>query len=164
MEKKVYGTILNKKITNLLVFKKWREALGNQLEFILSGSPPMQTRLIRVFTTANIPVFEGYGMTETSPAISVTNFKNNRFKIGTVGKVLESLEVKIAKDGEILVKGENVMLGYYKNQELTNKVIKNGFMHTGDIGTIDADGFLKITDRKKKFLKLLEENILRLLL
>ncbi len=141
------------KIANLLVFKKWRKALGNQLEFMLSGSAPMQTRLIRVFTAANIPVFEGYGMTETSPAISVTNMKERRFKIGTVGKILESLEVKIAEDGEILVKGENVMLGYYKNQELTNNVIKNGFMHTGDIGTIDEDGFLKITDRKKEIFK-----------
>ncbi|OSY89505.1 AMP-dependent synthetase [Tenacibaculum holothuriorum] len=140
-------------IARKLVFKKWREALGNHLEFMLAGSAPMQPRLIRMFTAAGIPVYEGYGMTETSPAITVNDLRNNGFKIGTVGRVLDDVEVKIAEDGEILVKGSIVMKGYYKNEELTNKTIQNGFLHTGDIGEIDDQGFLKITDRKKQIFK-----------
>ena len=140
-------------IANALVFKKWREALGNHLEFMLAGSAPMQDRLVKVFTAAQIPIFEGYGLTETSPAISVSGFKNKRFKIGTVGKILDHLNVKIAADGEILVKGSNVMLGYYKNEALTRQTIVDGFLHTGDIGELDTEGFLKITDRKKEIFK-----------
>jgi long-chain acyl-CoA synthetase len=120
---------------------------------MLSGSAPMQDRLIRIFLAAGIPVYEGYGMTESSPAITVNDLRNNRLKIGTVGKPLEGLDVKIAEDGEILLKGSTVMLGYYKNEEMTQKTIIDGYLHTGDIGEIDEDGFLKITDRKKEMFK-----------
>ena len=120
---------------------------------MLAGSAPMQPRLIKIFTAAGIPVFEGYGMTETSPAISVTDMRNKGFKIGTVGKVIKNVFVKIANDGEILVKGPNIMMGYYKNSEKTAKTIQNGYLHTGDIGELDNDGFLKITDRKKEIFK-----------
>ncbi|CAM1365112.1 Long-chain acyl-CoA synthetase [Tenacibaculum sediminilitoris] len=140
-------------IARKLIFSKWKEALGGQLEFMLAGSAPTQARLIRVFTAAGIPVFEGYGLTETSPAVSVNDIRNNGFKIGTVGKVIEKATVKIADDGEILVKGPNVMLGYYKAPEKTKEVIVNDFFHTGDIGELDKEGFLKITDRKKEIFK-----------
>ena len=141
------------KIARKLIFSKWQEALGGNLEFMLSGSAPMQDRLIRIFLAAGIPVFEGYGMTESSPAMTLNDLRNNGLKIGTVGKPLEGLEVKIAEDGEILMKGSSVMMGYYKNEEMTQKTIVDGFLHTGDIGKIDAEGFLKITDRKKEMFK-----------
>ncbi len=141
------------KIAQKLVFSKWREAFGGNIKFIVSGSAPLQPILIRIFTAAGIPVFEGYGMTETSPGISINDFRNNGFKIGSVGKVLDGIEVKIADDGEILVKGSNVMLGYYKEEALTKKTIIDGFLYTGDIGKIDENGFLKITDRKKEMFK-----------
>lgn len=140
-------------IANKLVFSKWREALGGNIKFLVSGSAPLQPNLIRVFTAANISILEGYGMTETSPGISVNDFRNKGFKIGTVGRILDGLEVKIADDGEILVKGPNIMMGYYKNEALTNETIVNNFLHTGDIGELDSDGFLKITDRKKEIFK-----------
>ncbi|WP_028892069.1 long-chain fatty acid--CoA ligase [Tenacibaculum sp. 47A_GOM-205m] len=140
-------------IARKLIFSKWKEALGGQLEFMLAGSAPTQARLVRVFTAAGIPVFEGYGLTETSPAISVTDMRNNGFKIGTVGKVIENVSVKIADDGEILVKGPNVMMGYYKDLEKTDESIENDYFHTGDIGELDNEGFLKITDRKKEIFK-----------
>jgi len=140
-------------IARKLIFSKWQDALGGHLEFMLSGSAPMQDRLIRIFLAAGIPVFEGYGMTESSPAITVNDLRNFGLKIGTVGKPLEGLEVKIAEDGEILLKGSTVMLGYYKEEEMTRKTIVNGYLHTGDIGEIDAEGFLKITDRKKEMFK-----------
>ena len=141
------------KIASKLIFSKWKKALGGQLDFMMAGSAPMQPRLIKVFTAAGIPVFEGYGMTETSPAVSVTDMRNKGFKIGTVGKAIKGVTIKIADDGEILVKGPNVMMGYYKNTEQTNETIKNRYIHTGDIGEIDKDGFLKITDRKKEIFK-----------
>ncbi|NVK53789.1 MAG: long-chain fatty acid--CoA ligase [Flavobacteriaceae bacterium] len=140
-------------IANKLIFSKWRESLGSNLEFMLSGSAPLQPRLIRIFTAAKIPVFEGYGMTESSPAVTLNELKDNGLKIGTVGKTIEGVEVKIADDDEILIKGHCVMQGYYKQEELTNKTIVNGYLHSGDIGEIDADGFLKITDRKKEIFK-----------
>ncbi|MCI2228090.1 long-chain fatty acid--CoA ligase [Polaribacter sp. MSW13] len=140
-------------IANKLIFSKWRKALGNQLEFMVSGSAPLQQRLIRVFTAAKIPVYEGYGMTESSPGGTVNDVRNNNLKIGSVGKPLEGIEIKIAYDGEILMKGENVMLGYYKNEEMTKKTIVNQYLHTGDIGEIDREGFLTITDRKKEIFK-----------
>ncbi len=140
-------------IANKLVFSKWRDALGGEIKFLVSGSAPLQPILIKVFTAANIPVLEGYGMTETSPGISINDFRNGGFKIGTVGRVLKDLEVKIASDGEILVKGSNVMMGYFKEEVLTKKTIINGYLHTGDIGELDSDGFLKITDRKKEMFK-----------
>ena len=141
------------KIANKIIFSKWREALGGHLKFMVSGSAPLQDRLVRIFTAAEIPVFEGYGMTESSPAGTINDVRNNGLKIGTVGKPLEGIEIKIAEDGEILIKGENVMLGYYKNEVLTSKTIIDGYLHTGDIGEIDTDGFLKITDRKKEIFK-----------
>jgi long-chain acyl-CoA synthetase len=141
------------KLANKLIFSKWREALGNNLKAIASGSAPLQPRLARVFNAAQIPVMEGYGLTETSPVVSVNDMRNHGFKIGTVGKPLRETEIKIGEDGEILVKGPQVMLGYFKNQEETDKVMEDGYFHTGDIGEVDSEGFLKITDRKKEMFK-----------
>ncbi|QSS96772.1 AMP-dependent synthetase/ligase [Psychroflexus sp. ALD_RP9] len=136
-----------------LIFSKWQEALGGNLKVIASGSAALQPRLAKVFNAAGMGVMEGYGLTETSPVISVNDMRNKGFKIGTVGKVLPETEVKIAEDGEILVKGPQVMMGYYKDEEKTNEVLKNDYFHTGDIGEIDDEGFLKITDRKKEIFK-----------
>jgi long-chain acyl-CoA synthetase len=141
------------KIARKLIFSKWQEALGGSLQFMVSGSAPLQQRLVRVFTAAGIHVFEGYGMTESSPGGTLNDLRNNGLKIGSVGKPLEGIEIKIAADGEILMKGDNVMLGYYKNEEMTDKTIINGYLHTGDIGEIDTNGFLSITDRKKEMFK-----------
>ncbi len=140
-------------IARKLIFIKWKEALGGNLQFMISGSAPLQHRLIRVFTAAGINIFEGYGMTESSPAGTLNDLRNNGLKIGTVGKPLDGIEIKIASDGEVLMKGDNVMLGYYKNKEMTDKTIVNEYLHTGDIGEIDKDGFLTITDRKKEIFK-----------
>lgn len=141
------------KIAKKLIFSKWQEALGGQLKLLVSGSAALQPRLTRVFTAAGIPVMEGYGLTETSPVIAVNDMRNGGFKVGTVGRLIDNVEVKIAEDGEILCKGPNVMLGYYKDEEKTNEVLKDGYFHTGDIGEIDKNGFLKITDRKKEMFK-----------
>jgi len=141
------------KLANKIIFNKWREALGGNIIFLVSGSAPLQPQLIQIFTAADIPIYEGYGMTETSPGISLNDIRNKGLKIGTVGKAMEGIEIKIAKDGEILVKGSHVMKGYYKNEALTKKTIINNFLHTGDIGEIDKEGFLKITDRKKEMFK-----------
>ena len=141
------------KIARKLIFSKWQEALGGNLKAISSGSAALQPRLARVYNAAGIPVMEGYGLTETSPVVSVNDMRQSGFRIGTVGKLLADTEVKIAQDGEILVKGPQVMMGYYKDEEKTNEVLKNGYFHTGDIGEIDTDGFLKITDRKKEMFK-----------
>ena len=144
---------LQLKIARALVFKKWQEGLGGKLELMVSGSAPLQPRLSRVFAAAQLPIMEGYGLTETSPVISVNDMRDGGFKIGTVGKVIDNVEVKIAEDGEILVKGPNIMLGYFKEPEKTAEVIINSYFHTGDIGEIDSEGFLKITDRKKEMFK-----------
>ncbi|QYJ68107.1 AMP-dependent synthetase/ligase [Flavobacterium litorale] len=136
-----------------LIFSKWKAGLGGKLGLMVSGSAAIQPRLARVFAAAEIPVMEGYGLTETSPVISVNDERNGGFRIGTVGKPLDGVEVKIAEDGEILCKGPNVMLGYFKDEEKTKEVIVDGYFHTGDIGEIDSDGFLKITDRKKEMFK-----------
>ena len=141
------------KIARKLIFSKWKDGLGGKLEVMVSGSAALQTRLSRIFAAAEIPVMEGYGLTETSPVIAVNDMRNYGFRIGTVGKVIDNVEVKIAEDGEILCKGPNVMMGYYKNETLTNEVITDGYFHTGDIGNMDKDGFLKITDRKKEMFK-----------
>jgi long-chain acyl-CoA synthetase len=141
------------KIARKLIFSKWQEALGGELELLVSGSAALQPRLTKVFTAAGIPVMEGYGLTETSPVISVNDMRNKGFRAGTVGKVLDGVEVKIAEDGEILCKGPNVMLGYYKDEAQSNEVLKDGYFHTGDIGEFDNEGFLKITDRKKEMFK-----------
>ena len=141
------------KIARKLIFSKWKEGLGGNLDLMASGSAALQPRLTRVFAAAEIPVMEGYGLTETSPVISVNDMRNKGFKIGTVGKLIDGVEVKIAEDGEILCKGPNVMIGYYKDEEKTKEALANGYFHTGDIGNIDAEGFLKITDRKKEMFK-----------
>ncbi len=141
------------KIARKLIFSKWQEGLGGELELLVCGSAALQTRLSKVFCAAGIPVMEGYGLTETSPVISVNDMRNKGFRVGSVGKVLDGVTVKIAEDGEILCQGSNVMVGYYKDEAQTNEVIKDGYFHTGDIGEFDADGFLKITDRKKEMFK-----------
>ncbi len=140
-------------IARKLIFSKWQEALGGNLKVIASGSAALQPRLARVFTAAGIGIMEGYGLTETSPVVSVNDMRNRGFKIGTVGKLIKDVEVKIAHDGEILIKGPNVMMGYFKDTEKSAEVLKNGYFHTGDIGEIDNEGFLKITDRKKEMFK-----------
>lgn len=141
------------KIARKLIFSKWQEALGGNIRVIASGSAALQPRLARVFNAAGIPVMEGYGLTETSPVISVNDMRNHNFKIGTVGKPIAHTEIEIADDGEILIKGPQVMMGYYKDPELTEQVMTGDYFHTGDIGEIDADGFLRITDRKKEMFK-----------
>ena len=141
------------KIARKLIFSKWKEALGGNLSVIASGSAALQPRLARIFNAAQMGVMEGYGLTETSPVVSVNDMRNGLFRIGTVGKLIAETEVKIAKDGEICVKGPQVMMGYYKDPEKTAEVIIDGYFHTGDIGEFDADGFLRITDRKKEMFK-----------
>lgn len=144
---------MKRKIADKLIYSKWREALGGNLKFIVSGGAALQPRLSRAFTCASIYTFQGYGLTETSPVISTTFYGKGNNKFGTVGKVIKDTTVKIAEDGEILVKGPGVMMGYYKNPEATAEAIdKDGWFHTGDIGKIE-DEFLKITDRKKEIFK-----------
>ncbi|MGB3466408.1 MAG: long-chain fatty acid--CoA ligase [Cyclobacteriaceae bacterium] len=137
-------------VADKLVFSKWREALGGNLVQIQCGAAALQPRLIRVFWAAGIKVLEGYGLTETSPIVSANALDSP--KVGTVGEPIDGVEVKIAKDGEILVKGPNVMLGYYKNDQLTKEVIEDDWLHTGDVGEING-GYLRITDRKKEMFK-----------
>lgn len=141
------------KLARKLIFSKWKAGLGGKLDLIVNGSAALQPRLARIFAAAEIPVMEGYGLSETSPVISVNDQRNNGFKIGTAGRIIDNVEVKIAADGEILCKGPNVMMGYYKDEVLTKEAIIDGYFHTGDIGEIDAEGFLKITDRKKEMFK-----------
>lgn len=139
-------------IANKIIFSKWRQGLGNELNAIITGSAACQVRLIRIFTAAKIVIMEGYGLTETSPVISVNRYQEKDRKFGTVGPVINGVEVRIAEDGEILCKGPNVMMGYYKRPDLTAEVIKDGWYYTGDIGMMDGR-FLKITDRKKELFK-----------
>lgn len=140
-------------LANKIIFTKWREALGGNLRAIVSGGAALNPKLARVFWAARIPVLEGYGLTETSPVIAVNTLEPNGMGIGTVGKVIRGVEVKIAEDGEILCKGPNVMLGYYNRPDLTAEVIDSeGWFHTGDIGEFTGDK-LKITDRKKEIFK-----------
>lgn len=137
-----------------LVFKKWQEALGGNIVALISGGAALQERLTRVFWAAGIPVLEGYGLTETSPVIAVNGLKADQIRFGTVGKVLSNVEVKIAEDGEVLCKGPSIFMSYYKNDEATAEIIdESGYLHTGDIGELSNDGFLKITDRKKEMFK-----------
>lgn len=141
-------------LANKIVFSKWREGLGGNLKCIVTGGAACQVRLIRIFTAAKIPIMEGYGLTETSPVISVNEYDENGRYFGTVGPVIKDVQVKIAEDGEILCKGPNIMMGYYKRPDLTAEVIdKDGWFATGDIGMMVDDKFLKITDRKKEMFK-----------
>lgn len=140
-------------IARKLIFSKWQEALGGELSTMVSGSAPLQPRLTRLFCAAGMQVMEGYGLTETSPVVSVGMMRGKNFKVGTVGKPIDGVEVKIAEDGELLIKGPNVMLGYYKDEAKTNEVMTGAYFHTGDKGEIDAEGFLKITGRKKEMFK-----------
>jgi long-chain acyl-CoA synthetase len=140
-------------IANKLVFKKWREGLGNSVDCVVTGAAACPVKLIRVFTAAGIPILEGYGQTESSPVISFNRLDPKGRMFGTVGPVIDGVEVKIAEDGEILCKGPNVMMGYYKRPDLTAETVKDGWLHTGDIGMIVDNKFLKITDRKKEIFK-----------
>jgi long-chain acyl-CoA synthetase len=140
-------------IANLLIFKKWRLALGGNVKYIITGGAACQVKLLRIFTAAKIPVFEGYGPTENCPVISVNCNKKGGTKFGTVGLVIDGQEVKIESDGEICVKGPSIMMGYYKHPEWTAEVIKDGWLHTGDIGIFEEGKYLKITDRKKEMFK-----------
>jgi long-chain acyl-CoA synthetase len=144
---------LQLKMANKIIFPKWREALGGNLKAIVSGGAALNPKLARVFWAAQIPILEGYGLTETSPVISVNTLEPNGMGIGTVGRVIDGVTVKIAGDGEILSKGPNLMLGYYKRPDYTAEVIDSeGWFHTGDIGEMIGDK-LKITDRKKEIFK-----------
>ena len=140
-------------LANKIIFNKWREALGNNLSYIITGGAACQVRLLRIFNAAQIPIYEGYGPTENSPVISVNRQGKGGMKFGTVGPVMEGQEVKLEADGEICVKGPSVMMGYYKRPDLTKETIINGWLHTGDIGVFEAGKFLKITDRKKELFK-----------
>jgi long-chain acyl-CoA synthetase len=140
-------------LANKLIFSKWREALGNNIQCIASGGAACQVRLIRIFTAARIPILEGYGLTETSPVISVNRLQIEDRHFGTVGPLIPGVEVKIAEDGEILAKGPNVMMGYYKRPDLTTEAIRDGWFHTGDIGEFRDGKYLRITDRKKELFK-----------
>lgn len=140
-------------IANKLVFSKWREGLGGNVRAIVTGGAACQVKLIRIFTAAKIPIMEGYGLTETSPVIAVNKFIESGRKFGTVGPLITDVEVKIAEDGEILCKGPNIMMGYYKRPDLTAEVIHDSWFSTGDIGLMVDGKFLKITDRKKEMFK-----------
>ncbi len=142
-------------IADKLIFAKWREALGGNIKLAGCGGASLQPRLERVFWAAGIRIINMYGLTETSPIITINRSKKPLLKLGTVGALIEGVDLKIADDGEILCKGDNVMLGYYKNEELTKEVFdEEGWFRTGDIGFITDDGFLKVTDRKKEIFKL----------
>ena len=141
------------KIARKLIFSKWKAALGGELHTMVSGSAALHPRLSRIFCASGMMIMEGYGLTETSPVVSVGMHANHHFKIGTVGKPISNVEVKIAEDGEILVKGPNIMKGYFKDPKKTAEVMSGDYFHTGDKGEIDSDGFLKITGRKKEMFK-----------
>jgi len=148
----IYNTKLG--IANKLIFNKWREGLGGKVKAIVTGAAACQVRLLKIFSAGKMPIMEGYGLTETSPVIAVNRFNEKNRKFGTVGTVIKGVDVKIAEDGEICCKGDNVMMGYYKRPDLTAEVIdKDGYFHTGDIGIMVDQKFLKITDRKKEIFK-----------
>ncbi len=140
-------------LANKIIFSKWREGLGNNINCIVTGGAACQVRLIRIFTAARVIIMEGYGLTETSPVIAVNRYQEKDRKFGTVGPLISEVEVNIAEDGEILCKGPNVMMGYYKHPELTAEVMTDDWFHTGDIGMIVEDKYVKITDRKKELFK-----------
>lgn len=140
-------------LANKLIFTKWREALGGNVSFIVTGGAACQVKLLRIFNAAKVPVFEGYGPTENSPVISVNRQAKGGTKFGTVGPVIDGIQVKLADDGEICVTGPCVMEGYYKRPDLTGEAVIDGWLHTGDIGVWEDKKFLKITDRKKELFK-----------
>jgi long-chain acyl-CoA synthetase len=142
-------------LANKIVFSKWREGLGNNIKCIVTGGAACQVRLIRIFTAAKITIMEGYGLTETSPVISVNRFQEKDRMFGTVGPLIDGVEVKIGEDGEVLSRGPNNMMGYYKRPDLTAEVLTpDNWFHTGDIGSlVNNNKFLKITDRKKEMFK-----------
>jgi long-chain acyl-CoA synthetase len=144
---------LQLKLANKLIFSKWREGLGNNLKCIVTGAAACPVRLIRIFSAGGIPIMEGYGQTESSPVISVNRIERENRRFGTVGPVIDGVTVRIAEDGEILCKGPNVMMGYYKRPDLTEETVKDGWLYTGDIGILADGKFLKITDRKKEIFK-----------
>ncbi|NLR61913.1 long-chain fatty acid--CoA ligase [Chitinophaga polysaccharea] len=144
---------LQLKLANKLIFSKWRAALGGNIQAIVSGAAACQVRLLKIFTAGGIPIMEGYGLTETSPVISVNRITVEDRMFGTVGPIISGIEVKLAEDGEILCKGPNITIGYYKRPDLTADAIKDGWFHTGDIGVLIDNKFLKITDRKKELFK-----------
>ena len=148
-----FGYKFQLSLANKIIFSKWREGLGNNLKCIVSGGAACQVRLIRIFTAARIPILEGYGLTETSPVISVNRFEEHNRSFGTVGPLIDNVDVKIAEDGEILCKGPNVMMGYYKRSDLTAETMSGEWYHTGDIGMMIDNKYLKITDRKKEMFK-----------
>lgn len=139
-------------IARKVIFSKWREALGGQVKGIATGSAALQEKLIRLYMAAGIPIFEGYGLTEAAPCLSVNDLRRG-IKIGTVGIPLINITIKLADDGEILAKGDNIMMGYYQNPEATAEVLKDGWLHTGDIGKWVDGKYLKIIDRKKEMFK-----------
>lgn len=140
-------------IANKLIFNKWREALGGNVSFIVTGGAACQVKLLRIFNAAKVPVYEGYGPTENSPVICVNRQEKGGTKFGTVGPVINGIQVKLADDGEICVSGPCVMVGYYKRPDLTAETVIDGWLHTGDIGVWEDGKFLKITDRKKELFK-----------
>lgn len=145
---------LKLKLARRLVFSQWKDGLGGNLNIIVSGSAALQTRLIRIFAAADILILEGYGLSETSPIVSVNTPENHNLRFNSVGKPFKNQQVAIADDGEILVRGENVMMGYYRDEEKTRAAMTDdGYLKTGDMGKLDNDGFLYITDRKKKIFK-----------
>lgn len=149
------GFVYNLKmaIANKLIFSKWREALGGNIIYISSGAAALQPRLARVFWSAGIRVLQGYGLTETSPVITASHVEDDLARVSCVGPVIDGVEVSFAEDGEILCKGPNVMMGYYKDPEKTAEVMTGEWFHTGDIGVLVENKFLKITDRKKEMFK-----------
>jgi len=146
--------MLRHKIADKLIYSKWRAALGGNFKIIVSGGASIQPRLVKTFRAAGLPIYEGYGLTETSPVVAVTSTDSNGIKTGTVGPPLRGVDVMIATDGEILAKGPGIMMGYYKDPELTASVIdEDGWFHTGDIGRFEPEGQLRITGRKKEIFK-----------
>jgi long-chain acyl-CoA synthetase len=143
-----------RKLADKLVFTKWRDAVGGDIKAIITGSAACQLRLQKIFTCANIVIMEGYGLTETSPVVTVNRFEEYGRKFGTIGLPIDNQQVKLAPDGEIICKGDHIMMGYYKQPQLTADVMNDGWFHTGDIATMVDDKFMKITDRKKELFKL----------
>ncbi len=140
-------------LANKLIFKKWREALGGNIQFVISGGAACQEKILRIFNAAQIPVYEGYGPTENSPIISVNRRTPGGNIFGTVGPVIKGVNLRLAEDGEICVSGKSVMKGYYKRPDLTAQTVIDGWLHTGDIGVLVHGNYLKITDRKKELFK-----------